>query len=316
MYIFSVEILIEIYYLKIFSLFCDFCFHVLDNIIYADMFFTSYSLIYLFVACPFCVISYKLLKWREVKVTELCPTLQSHGLYSPWNSLGQNTEVGSLSLLQWIFPTQESNLVGSPALQVDSLPTDLWGKLIASYCLTPHRYDLLPYYLLWVFIVLALMSNSKIHFELMFFAVWEKHLRLRIQGGVTVIAGHSLFSLPETLLLSPLKLQSSLSVQADLPTGEGTSPGLRTLSTFPPCGKCPIPILLFFFCPTQWHRGFLAILEVWGHMPTISKMFCANSPTFWCICGRQWAPPPTPPPASWPSLKKTQSWGLPWWSSG
>ena len=31
------------------------------------------------------------------------------GLYSPWNSLGQNTGVGSLSLLQRIFPTQGSN---------------------------------------------------------------------------------------------------------------------------------------------------------------------------------------------------------------
>ena len=31
------------------------------------------------------------------------------GLYSPWNSPGQNTGVGSLSLLQQIFPTQESN---------------------------------------------------------------------------------------------------------------------------------------------------------------------------------------------------------------
>ena len=29
-----------------------------------------------------------------------------HGLYSPWNSPGQNTGVGSLSLLQGIFPTQ------------------------------------------------------------------------------------------------------------------------------------------------------------------------------------------------------------------
>ena len=36
-------------------------------------------------------------------------SLQSHGLYSPWNSLGQNTGVGSLSLLQGIFLTQESN---------------------------------------------------------------------------------------------------------------------------------------------------------------------------------------------------------------
>ena len=32
-------------------------------------------------------------------------SLQPRGLYSPWNSPGQNTEVGSLSLLHGIFPT-------------------------------------------------------------------------------------------------------------------------------------------------------------------------------------------------------------------
>ena len=32
-----------------------------------------------------------------------------HGLYSPWESPGQNTGVGSLSLLQGIFPTQGLN---------------------------------------------------------------------------------------------------------------------------------------------------------------------------------------------------------------
>ena len=36
-------------------------------------------------------------------------SLQPHGLYSPWNSPGQNSGVGSLSLLQGIFPTQGSN---------------------------------------------------------------------------------------------------------------------------------------------------------------------------------------------------------------
>ena len=93
-------------------------------------------------------------------------SLQPHGLYSPWNSPGQNTRVGSLSLLQWIFPTQGSNpglphcrrilyqlshegsprilewvaypfssrsfwpryQPGSPALQADSLPTESSGK--------------------------------------------------------------------------------------------------------------------------------------------------------------------------------------------
>ena len=36
-------------------------------------------------------------------------SLWPHGLLSPWNSPGQNVGVGSLSLLQGIFPTQESN---------------------------------------------------------------------------------------------------------------------------------------------------------------------------------------------------------------
>ena len=85
---------------------------------------------------------------------------------SPWNFPGQNTGVGSLSLLQGIFPTQGSNpglphcrwilyqlshkrspgtlewvscpfsadlpnpgiKLGSPTLQTDSLPTELQGK--------------------------------------------------------------------------------------------------------------------------------------------------------------------------------------------
>ena len=36
-------------------------------------------------------------------------SLRPHGLHSPWNSPGQNTGGGSLSLLQGIFPTQGSN---------------------------------------------------------------------------------------------------------------------------------------------------------------------------------------------------------------
>ena len=36
-------------------------------------------------------------------------SLWPHGLYSPWNSPGQNTGVGSLSFLQVIFPTQGWN---------------------------------------------------------------------------------------------------------------------------------------------------------------------------------------------------------------
>ena len=46
----------------------------------------------------------------KLKVTQICLILcDPLGLYSPWNSPGQNTGVGSLPLLQWIFLTQESN---------------------------------------------------------------------------------------------------------------------------------------------------------------------------------------------------------------
>ena len=36
-------------------------------------------------------------------------SLRPHGLYSPWNSPGQNIGVRSLSCLQGVFPTQGSN---------------------------------------------------------------------------------------------------------------------------------------------------------------------------------------------------------------
>ena len=41
-------------------------------------------------------------------------SLRPHGLYSPWNSPGQNTGVGSLSLLRGIFPTQGRVVIGIP----------------------------------------------------------------------------------------------------------------------------------------------------------------------------------------------------------
>ena len=47
----------------------------------------------------------------KVRVSQSCLTLcDLMGLYSPWNSPGQNTKVGNLSLLQGILPTQGSNL--------------------------------------------------------------------------------------------------------------------------------------------------------------------------------------------------------------
>ena len=65
----------------------------------------------------------------KVKVRSVqSDSLRPHGLYSPWNSPGQNTGVGSCSLLQGIFPTAGIN-PRSPALQADSLPAELPGKL-------------------------------------------------------------------------------------------------------------------------------------------------------------------------------------------
>ena len=45
-------------------------------------------------------------KWKSLSHVQ---HLRLHGLYSPWNSSGQDTGVGSLFLLQRIFPTQELN---------------------------------------------------------------------------------------------------------------------------------------------------------------------------------------------------------------
>ena len=53
-------------------------------------------------------------------------SLGSHQLYSPWNSPGQNTGLGSLSLLQGIFLTQGLNS-GLPHCR-DSLPAVPQGK--------------------------------------------------------------------------------------------------------------------------------------------------------------------------------------------
>ena len=45
-----------------------------------------------------------------MKVAQSCPTLcDPVDIYSPWNSPGKNTGVGSHSLLQGIFPTQGWN---------------------------------------------------------------------------------------------------------------------------------------------------------------------------------------------------------------
>ena len=48
-------------------------------------------------------------EWVSESHSVVSYSLQPHGLYSLWNSPGQNTGVGSFSLLQGIFTTQGSN---------------------------------------------------------------------------------------------------------------------------------------------------------------------------------------------------------------
>ena len=62
----------------------------------------------------FCTLKFLLSqwKWKESESgshSVVSNSLRPHGRYSPWNSPGQNTGVGSLSLLWGIFPTQGSN---------------------------------------------------------------------------------------------------------------------------------------------------------------------------------------------------------------
>ena len=45
------------------------------------------------------------MKSESESISVVFDSLRPHGPYSPWNSPDQNTGVGSLSLLQGIFPT-------------------------------------------------------------------------------------------------------------------------------------------------------------------------------------------------------------------
>ena len=69
-------------------------------------------------------------------------SLRPHGLYSPWNSPGQNTGVGSRFLLQGNLPNPGIE-PRPPALQVDSLPIEPQGKPkntgVGSRSLLKHR---------------------------------------------------------------------------------------------------------------------------------------------------------------------------------
>ena len=66
--------------------------------------------------CNFSTISTQAPTLHKVKWSKshsvVSNSLWPHGLYSPWNSLGQTTGVGSLSLVQGIYWTQGSRIAG------------------------------------------------------------------------------------------------------------------------------------------------------------------------------------------------------------
>ena len=140
---------------------------------------------------------------RKSNESESCSVMSDslwpHGLYSPGNSPGQNTGLGSLSLLQGIFPTQGSNpglphfrwvlyrlshmgsprilkwvavpswghlpdpgiKPGSPALQEDSLPTELSGKRKPSLLKTINSYLVLILIYLQLYVRKSIKSLLK-----------------------------------------------------------------------------------------------------------------------------------------------------------
>ena len=80
-----------------------------------------------------CLYYHEKVKSKSISYSVVYNSLPSHGLeptrsLCPWNSSVKNMGVGCHSLFQGIFPTQELNLGLSPALKVDSLPSEALGK--------------------------------------------------------------------------------------------------------------------------------------------------------------------------------------------
>ena len=113
--------------------------------------------------------------WSESR-SVVSDSLQPNGLYSPWNSPGQNTGVGSHSLLQRIFPTQklnqgllhcrqilyQLNLQGSPLTVLGTVNLQFqsqfvfisWGQfseLVAAYVMTTSWSSLVNFSTWWGF---------------------------------------------------------------------------------------------------------------------------------------------------------------------
>ena len=114
---------------------------------------------------------------ESVSHSVVSDSLQPHGLYSPWNSPGQNTGVGSLSLLQGIFPTQGLNpdLLHCRQILYPLLGSVLiHGRLICVIVLFKSCISLLIFRLAVPHVIESgvLKSSTTLAFPFFFFSVW------------------------------------------------------------------------------------------------------------------------------------------------
>ena len=124
-------------------------------------------------------------------VTIQCPSLlQSPGLsptrlLCPWDFPGKDTEVGCHSLLQGIFPIQESHPV-SPAGQADSLPLSHLGS--------PSTHNRL-----------SKINKNKLKIAFLNYLVilWKEQIWSRLQDVLVHRLQYLIFFLPSIPLLSP-----------------------------------------------------------------------------------------------------------------
>ena len=126
----------------------------------------------------------------ELRVTQSCLTFCNPKDCSPWNSPGQNTGAGSLSLLQGVFPTQGSN---------PGLPHCRWIIYQLSHresAYKPHILQLVNITFLQIsFFFRNLFDKETIHFpfrvfhildfaDCIFVVLFNRFILLTMEGGI------------------------------------------------------------------------------------------------------------------------------------
>ena len=106
--------------------------------------------------------------WVSESCKVVSDSLWTHGLYSPWNSPGYSNAVGTLSLLQGLFPTQGSNL---GLLHCRRVLYQLNQIGVVSKKSVPNwrSWGFTPIFFFFFFKVLAYMFKSIVHLELILY---------------------------------------------------------------------------------------------------------------------------------------------------